>query len=422
MSMKLTKKFARFLLLLLPSLWVAAPGLADDGDGANICVVDFPCEFHFPFIGLEDVRDFSRPGSVIVFPKFIRDGFDAICGIGNVFFDGICRARTEIELGAVCPTRFTTGDQNAITHPEFACAKHEPVRVRFRWVCPGSQDTEPKFVCKTRSFDVSLTVDGKVVFTSNGVRLPDANQVSVPPAPCERGYLIGWVIDDFGRPKKYDGLIGEATIRESGTATAVYRGIPIQAEGTLTPGDPVDVIPDPLGSMRLGLPFGPGGVHPYRLITAQVTGDVTFDKSGFDAGLGFGTTTTSLILLTLDVRSDSPNFPTQVNLDFWNGFEEKLLPTPSVKFVCWGEFQLSRDIDLRLTQAFMGTRKGIVQSDEAFKTPIPGVPDYPPISSATTLLGLVQTNESLILGSVARSSIVELYNNGISFWSTAFFP
>jgi hypothetical protein len=410
MSVKLTKKFARFLLLLLPGLWLAAPALADDGDSA-VCIVVFPCPISFPDVDLLQVRDFSRSGgSVIVFPKFVRDG-----------------AGTEIELGAVCPTRFTTGDQDATRHPELACAVHERVRVRFRWVCPGARDSEQKFVCKTGGFDVSLTVDGKVVFTSNGVRLPDTNQVTVPPAPCEKGYLIGWVIDDLGRPKKYDGLIGEAVIRESDTAAAVYRAIPIQAEGTTPPGSLIDPLPDPLGlKPQGGLFFGGGffGTNDYRVITAQVTGDVTFDRRGLaiDGVLApaSGSTTTSLILLTLDVRADSPNFPTHVPLDFWSGFE-RILST-SVDFVCWGEFQLSRDIDLRLTQAFMGTRKGIVQSDQAIKVPISGVPDYPDDGGETTLLGLVQTNEGLIGTLVARSSIIELYNNGIRFFTTAFFP
>jgi len=32
------------------------------------------------------------------------------------------------------------------------------VSVRFRWVCPGVQDFEHKFICKTTEFDVHLTV------------------------------------------------------------------------------------------------------------------------------------------------------------------------------------------------------------------------------------------------------------------------
>ena len=112
--------------------------------------------------------------------------------------------------------------------------------------------------------------------------------------------------------------------------------------------------------------------------------------------------------MTLDVRSDSPNFPTAVPLDFWNGFEEKL--SKEVKFICWGEFKLS-DIDAQLTQALMGTRKGVVQSDEALTE-----------GGFATLLGLVQTNDILENGRVVQSKIIEFYNNGIRFPPTMFFP
>jgi hypothetical protein len=168
-----------------------------------------------------------------------------------------------------------------------------------------------------------------------------------------------------------------------------------------------------LGSSFFGsrFRFGP----PYRLITGQVTGDVTFDSPApAGGGSGFGTTS-SLILLTLDVRSNAPNFPTFVDLNFWNGFEERL--STFVEFVCWGEFTLS-NINASLTRAFMGTRKGIVQSDQASKEKIFDISD---VEGPTTLLGLFQTNEIPAGGQVARSRILELYN-GIRFVTTVFFP
>ena len=154
-----------------------------------------------------------------------------------------------------------------------------------------------------------LTVNGKVVFTANGFKLLDANQVHVPAAPCDKGYLIGWVVDPAsGQPMKYDGLIGKAVIRNSRTAAAAYRGIPIQALKESQTRDLITLVPDPLGSQRLGLPFL-GKPSTYRVVTGQVTGDVTFDTPAPAADSGFGVTS-SLILLTLDVRSNSPNFPT----------------------------------------------------------------------------------------------------------------
>jgi hypothetical protein len=418
--MNLITKRARVLALLILCLALAGPAFADDGDGANICIPPFGGEFPCGLFAPETAgiaRDDSRPGSVMVFPLFIRGGGNtAACGAGNVLVNGECLPRTEIEIGAVCPTRFTTGTQSQAFFP---CTEHDPVRIRFRWVCPG---TEQKPTCKATGFDVSLSLDGTVVFTANAFILADTNQVRVPAAPCDRGYLIGWVIDEFDRPIKYDGLVGKAVIRNSGTAAATYRGIPIQAERTTTPGSVINpmpgsvinLVPDPLGLEPPGLPFL-GEIQRYRVITGQVTGNITFDRPAPAAPLGFGVRS-SLILLTLDVRANSPNFPTFVPLDFWNGFEERL--STSVEFVCWGEFQLSADIDPNLTRAFMGTQTGILQSGEAIKVSIPGNFDIP---GNTTLLGLIQTNEGPSGAPAARSSIVEFYNNGIHFWTTAFF-
>jgi hypothetical protein len=266
---------------------------------------------------------------------------------------------------------------------------------------------------------VLLSLDGKVVFTTNGFGLPDEDRVHVSAPPCERGYLIGWVINEFGQPKKYDGLIGKATIRNNGTTAAAYRGITIQAEATTTPGSVIGLEEDPLKLKPRGLFFS-GNVGQYRLVTGQVTGDVTFDTPAPATGSDFGVTS-SLILLTLDVRANASNFPTFVDLIFWNGFEERL--STSVEFVCWGEFRLSADIDPNLTRAFMGTRKGIVQSGEAVKVPIAGISDFiTELQGRVTLLGLVQTNEIRAGGAVARTSIVEFYNNGIAFVPTIFFP
>jgi hypothetical protein len=79
------------------------------------------------------------------------------------------------------------------------------------------------------------------------------------------------------------------------------------------------------------------------------------------------------------VLSNQPNNPTFVNLDFFLDFfnESDALPSTtnpnferllssSWEFVCWDQVQLS-DIDPNLTQAFMGTRKGIVLAGPATK-------------------------------------------------------
>ena len=82
---------------------------------------------------------------------------------------------------------------------------------------------------------VKATVNGKLVFNTEG-SVP-GNAIS-PQPQCDRGYLIGSVVDAFGRPIKFDGLIGDAVLRETGTAVGAYTAIPIQADPFLAPGDP----------------------------------------------------------------------------------------------------------------------------------------------------------------------------------------
>jgi hypothetical protein len=413
--MSLTINSACCLALFILGLWVA-PASADDGDSA-ICV-DPVCllEDALAHLPRGAFADLSRPGSVLLLSEFERGLANLeVCEQSNVPASGLCQPRTEIEIGAVCPTLFTFD-----TQPASPCPEHEPVRVRFLWVCPpDDRDLQHKFVCKTSGFDVNLTVNGKVVFTADGSRLPDANQVPVPAAPCKKGYLIGWVVDNLGRPIKYDGLIGKAVIRTSTTAAVVYRAVPIQAEASMTTRSLIELVSDPLHPERSGLPFDGQPGH-YRLVTGQVTGDVTFDRrgrgrpEGFGSGAGSGLEVrTSLILLTLDIRSNGQNFPTRVPLDFWNGFEKKL--SSSVAFICWGEFRLSTDIDPKLTEALMKTGIGIVQSGDATKEMISGISDViTDIRGLTTLLGLVRTDEGLISASPMRSYAIEFFDNGIA--------
>src|SRR4029077_8236408 len=108
--------------MLLPALALAMPASAQS-------VVH-------PVPGIPGLSDSEEPGSVIVFPKFIR---------GTVTLpEGGTVPRTEIEIGVVCPKR-------AI------CAEHAPVKIRLHWVCPGSQDPSSKFVCKETDFAITLS-------------------------------------------------------------------------------------------------------------------------------------------------------------------------------------------------------------------------------------------------------------------------
>jgi hypothetical protein len=324
------------------------------------------------------LNDPSEPGSAIVFPYFLK---------GTVPLDGVMTyPKTEIEVGIVCPE----GEPDAAV-----CAEGQRIKIRFHWVCPGSQDFASKLICKETNFDVFGSVNGKLVFNPEALTIAGSNTVTVPQAPCNAGYLVGYVIrpsDD--QPIKFDGLIGDAVIRESATAVSAYNAIPIQAN------------PDDALNSVLSLTFD-GASGNYQAVTGEILADVKFDNltTSFHPVIN----ETYLVLLTLDVRSNRSNLPTTVDLFFHNEslqsgsnpLWERLLST-STEFVCWTRVPLS-GLDPNLTMAGMGSRKGIVQSDEAEKFPWAGIQDD---VGRVTLLGLVETLEA----GGARSYINSMYN------------
>jgi hypothetical protein len=211
------------------------------------------------------LADTSQPGSVIVFPKFLT---------GTVVVDGVTVPKTEIELGAVCPTGQI-------------CPEHQPIKVRFHWVCPGSDNITFKYICNSSDFDVFLTVDGKAVFNPEAIQLVgDLKQASVRKPGfnadgtlCTRGYLIGYVINTRDQPIKYDGLIGDAVLRVSSTAVQAYRAVTIQAATNTHPTATGDIGPLIEVDAAGGLLFT-GAVNQYLTVTGQISGDVKYDNPG----------------------------------------------------------------------------------------------------------------------------------------------
>jgi hypothetical protein len=333
--MKLVIKGVRFRLLLTAALGLAMPALAQGPDTA-------PAE---P----------QEPGSVIVFPKFVK---------GTVTVDGVTAAQTEINIGARCPRDAT-------------CPEPEQVRITFRWVCPGSQDIATMYVCKETGFDITLPVNGKATFNPENLPLPGNTRTSG--APCPRGYLIGWVIDDFRRPIKYDGLVGDAVLRDSSAATGSYQAIQIRAEPNLATRAGITPGVDP----RTGAPtlVFDGGAGHYQSIGGQVLADVKSHNSTYPVSFR----NASLILLNLDVRLNRPNYPTFVSLDFYN--EAEIRASASWDFLCWAQVQPA-DADTRLSG--MRSRNGVAMSGQAVKSPFGMISDIP---GPVTLLGLVQTSD-----------------------------
>jgi hypothetical protein len=383
------------LVVLVPALALAAPAFAQTTPP--------------PTPVLDDSQE---PGSVIVFPKFIN-------APAVTLPEGGTAPVTEIEIGVVCPK----GD---------VCAEHQPVKIRFHWVCGTTEAAAAtSFVCPEVDFDVTATVYEKIVLVPDGT--PQNGYVSglptktVPPAPCPAGYLIGWVINPANdQPVKFDGLIGDASLRPgnvasnapgaaapvgSPTALATYDAIPVQAANAAqatfngTNGAAAAITTNANGALLFD-----GLNSDYAALTGQVMGDIRYTNLGTGPTFTLG----AITLLTLDVKSNRPNNPVFVDVDFFGGNpsaigNENVLST-STEFICWGELPLTALAGGDLTTTLMG-RKGVFVSDQAVKIQFGGITDE---SGPTTLLGLAEVMEGGVFPPVApwpRAAFTGLYNS-----------
>jgi hypothetical protein len=377
--MKFKIKTAWLAGLLAPTLALATPALAQ--------------------VRPTTLSDSKEPGSVIVFPKFVQGPV--------VLPEGGTAPISVLKIGVVCPKGVV-------------CPEHQPVKMRLHWVCGTSEaDLADSFICRENNFDVTATVFEKIVLVSDG---SPANFYGsglptklVPAAPCSRGYLIGWVISPSNdQPIKFDGLTGNAVLRPgsqlsgSPTAQVTYDAIPIQADPALANG--ATITTNANGALLFD-----GGAGHYQAVTGQVVGDVTYTN------LTTGPTFTRgiLTLLTLDVKSNRPNNPVFVDLDFFGGNpsaigNENQLST-TTEFICWEEIPIDL-IDPNLTTTLMG-REGVVVSDQAKKVGIFGITDE---TGPTTLLGLSEVLEGGTFPSAPtspgpwpRASFSGLFNSGV---------
>ena len=131
--------------------------------------------------------------------------------------------------------------------------------------------------------------------------------------PYGSGYLIGYVIDpNTGVPVKFDGLIGDAVLRESGIALASYGAIAIQAAPNL-PTFPA--IGSAITTKDGALAFDGSAGH-YQAVTGRTRGDVRFTNTTGPTTFATG----FLTLLTLNVRANRPNNPVFLDLDFYGSW------------------------------------------------------------------------------------------------------
>ena len=319
----------------------------------------------------------EEPGSVVVFPKFIK---------GMVTVDGVTRPQTEIKIQVGCPNGAT-------------CPEEEPVKIRFHWVCPGNSDKASNYVCKETDFDVTLPVNGKTSFNPENPNPPENNVGAV--APCPSGYLVGWVINpDTERPIKYDGLTGSALLRDDRGMVQSYEAFAIQADPNLTNRGDIATDIDP----RTGVPalVFDGGAGHYQALATALPAKLEYHKltGPLASGAGF------LILLTLDVRLNRPNYPTFVDLEFSS--DQGVRSSTAWNFRCWAEIQ-NPNIDTNFTLVGARTRDAVVISGKATKVPFGGVSDIP---GPVTLLGLVPTDEGRAGRTMRPAYIVQGLDGG----------
>ena len=322
------------------------------------------------------LNDPGEPGSVLVFPLYERGVVDGI------FTAAV--PRSQFEISVVCPNGAS-------------CPDPTDVDIRLHWVC---DDNAPQ--CQERDFNLATTVNGTLRFDPQGNCQPtnSSNNFfetcgSIPPPPCDDGYLIAWVTDESGNAIKYDGLIGDAVIRENVTSVFAYNAIPIQASGRLATGAPTDIFHN--GHLNFN-----GGA--YKELANTIIGSVHY--SGPDPANGGIDSETSLVLLTLDTRSNLPNNPVEVNFQFYNELEQ--LNSNNTTFFCTEEVSLA---ELGETTSF--GFKGLVEG-EGRKTPFLGVSDK---TGPVTLLGLVITREDIN----TRAYAYPLLDNSIPL-ATSFWP
>jgi len=109
----------------------------------------------------------------------------------------------------------------------------------------------PEYVCTKSAFDVTLLPNERVLLNSKDAELRCEHLAS--PAPCPKGYLIGWVISSTSRrPIKYDALTGNAIPWEASGRVASHGAITIRADPNLATGAEIATEIDPrIGAQAL---------------------------------------------------------------------------------------------------------------------------------------------------------------------------
>jgi hypothetical protein len=335
----------------------------------------------------------QEPGSFLVWPLF-EYGTTSTPSDDPYGITTPTVPNTEFSISVSCPTGTS-------------CKANQPVTIHLEWVC-GGVSVYPFIPCYQNDFVLYTTVNGTVRFNPGAPGIsptcepvasyptPGCGLVVPPPTGCYSGFLVAWVVNNSTLAlTKFNGLIGDAEIRDSSTAVTAYDAIPIQA----------------VAASPSGLNFN--GID-YSEATGEVQASVRYDY--LNPTTGWDQDETYLILLTLDTLSNKLNYPTYVNVNFYNEIEQ--VDSESANFGCWGDFSLYEYFGL--SSSYFGP-KGLLQSGQATKSPVAGISDK---SGPVTLLGLIVTYEYPSTGDDSgplREFAVPLYNNSKAV-PTSFVP
>jgi hypothetical protein len=294
-----------------------------------------------PGVAWADHRnDPERPGSVLVFHKFIRGTVDT--------GDQGTLPKSEFEISVVCPSDLDCLNTGGLVEswPDFP-----RVKLMAHWVCPGDAEN----VCNEVDFKLETTVNGTVRINPENVgELGIDRTHNVPPPPCEKGFLILWVIGEAfvtgeplggEEPIKLDSLIGDAILRETCDSASAYNAVPIQAGDDLLSRQSTD-------STDGDLEFDG---NDYKELPERIFGTVRYDDP--DRGIA-----TSVTLLTIDVFSNRRNPRTVLDMNFYNEAEVGI--STHTEFVCW------RQVPLAEIPGGLNTshgRKGLLESADALQ-------------------------------------------------------
>jgi hypothetical protein len=300
----------------------------------------------------------EHPGSVIVFPKFHTGR------IGG-------QAATTFEIGVVCPFQARDPFGNCTLRQGY------PVKIKLDWVCPAAVQKGGAGFCQSQDFELHTTVNGKIEFTADGrvtVGPFDLNGGLIPVPNCPQGYLIAWVVDEFGRAISFNGLIGEQVLRLRAGSASAYNGITFQSPLPIT--TLTDVAPTN-GSLDFN------GVEYLRAAT-HIAADLRYEKLTAPQILTF------LTVLTLDVRQNNNNPNIVVPVNFYRANEVPLSDT--LHFTCWRQIRLT-EINPNLSAGRMGTKGMVVSTVPATIASQCSGPGCAPAGTPVTVLGIVTTLE-----------------------------